>query len=242
MSSWKALDEILKDAKIIDLSPRIEHGMPKWPTHPQIIVDPTVTQDHDGYYCQTLVMGEHTGSHVDAPAHVVRDMKEWTIDKFPPNILLGPAIKYDLWKFDPQPGERIPHEKILELEAEMGDGAKAGDIVLLNFGWQKYWACDEKWAWYAKNEPGLEEETCDMFAERGVIAVGADTVACETPVKDGVEYKSFGHFKAFLPNKIFIMEMLMNLDQLPDRSYFMALPLHIKNGSGSPIRPIAIID
>ena len=241
MEKWKALDELIKGASVIDLSPRIEHGMPKWPTHPMVIVDATVTQEHDGYFCQTLVMGEHTGAHVDAPAHVVRGMTEWTIDRFPADILIGPAIHYDLSRFDPQPGERITIDQIRQLEEEMGDHCREGDIVLLDFGWQKYWTCGPDWIFYGKNQPGLDEETCRLFAERGVKAVGADTVACDTPVKDGFEYESFGHYKYWLPNKIFIMEMLMNLNQLPHRCDFIATPLFIKGGSGSPIRPVAIV-
>ncbi len=40
MSIWESLDQILRNAKVVDLSPVIEKGMPKWPTHPQIVVDP----------------------------------------------------------------------------------------------------------------------------------------------------------------------------------------------------------
>mgnify|MGYP002941905848 FL=1 len=92
-----------------------------------------------------------------------------------------------------------------------------------------------------RNEPGLSEEACALFAERKIRAIGSDTIACDTPVKDGYEYFSYGHHNSFLPNEIFIMEMLMNLEKLPRRCYFMAIPLKIKNGSGSPIRPFAIL-
>ncbi len=238
--NWKLFDQIMKEAQIVDLSPRIEHGMPKWPTHPQIIVDPTITHDHDGYYCQTLVMGEHSGAHVDAPAHIIPSMMDHTIDTYPANVICGPAIKYDLYKFDAKPGDRISKAQIESLEQEMGDQAGKDDIVLLNFGYQKYWTLDKGWKFYAMNEPGLDEDAVAMFADRKVKAVGSDTAACDTPVADGVEMKSFGHQTYWLPNEIFIIEMLMNLDKIPMRSFFIALPLNIKNGSGSPIRPIVL--
>ena len=97
------------------------------------------------------------------------------------------------------------------------------------------------WQHYAPNQPGLSQEACALFAERQIRAIGSDTIACDTPVKDGYEYFSYGHHDSFLPNEIFIMEMLMNLEKLPRRCYFMAIPLKIKNGSGSPIRPFAIL-
>lgn len=242
MSNWEMLNTYLKGAKIIDLSPTIEPGMPKWPTHPQIIVDPTVTHEHDGYYCQTIIMGEHTGAHVDCPAHKVPSLMHRTVETYPANMLMGPAITYDLFKLNAQPGEAITREQILALEKDMGDGAKEGDIALLNFGWQKHWRLDSEWKYFAMNEPGLSEDACALFAERKVKAVGSDTAACDTPVKDGVEGPAPGHMIHWLPNDIFIMEMIMNMDLLPRRSYFMAIPLKIKNGSGSPIRPFAIID
>ncbi|WP_283674748.1 cyclase family protein [Butyricicoccus sp. Marseille-Q5471] len=235
------LAELLSGASFIDLSPAIEHNMPKWPTHPQIIVDATITHEHDGYYCQTLVLGEHSGAHVDAPAHIIPAMMDCTIDTYPVNMLFGPAIVYDLQKLDAKPGERITAAQLLALEEQMQDQAGAGDIVLLNFGWQQYWTLDKTWKYYATNEPGLDEDAVKLFADRRVKAVGSDTIACDTPVQDGYEMKSFGHQNYWLPHEIFIMEMLHNLDQLPTRCYFAALPLKIKNGSGSPIRPTAIV-
>lgn len=241
MEQWEAINNLIKSVKIVDLSPVIEHGMPKWPTHPQIIVDPTITHDHDGYYCQTLVMGEHTGAHVDCPAHIIKDMMDHTVDTYPAQMLFGPAVKYDMYKIGAKPGKRITCSQILELEEEMQDAAGEGDIVLMDFGWQQHWKTDETWKYYALNEPGLSEDACDLFANRKVKAVGSDTIACDTPVVEGKELLSYGHRKSFLPREIFIMEMLMNLGELPRRCYFMALPLKIKNGSGSPIRPIALI-
>ncbi|MEF9973425.1 MAG: cyclase family protein [Clostridia bacterium] len=239
--TWEMLDEIMKNATIVDLSPVIEKGMPKWPTHPQVIVDPTVTHAHDGYYCQCLVMGEHTGAHVDAPAHIIASMMDHTVDTYPAQVLFGPAIKYDLYKLGAKPGERITRAQILSIEEEMSDGAREGDIVLMDFDYQKYWTTGKDWKYYATNEPGLDEDAVRLFQERKVRAVGSDTIACDTPVIDGLELKSYGHQNYWLPNEIFIMEMLHNLRVLPVRCYFCAIPLKIQAGSGSPIRPFAII-
>lgn len=239
--NWEILDGIMRNAEIVDLSPLIENGMPKWPTHPQIVVHQTITHEHDGYYCQSLVLGEHTGAHVDVPAHIIASMMDHTMDTYPASMLFGPAIKYDMYKLEARPGDRITKAQILQLESEMQDAAREGDIVLMDFGYQKYWTTSREWKYYATNEPGLDEEAVKLFAQRKVRAVGSDTIACDTPVVDGLELKSYGHQNHWLPNEIFIMEMLQNLDRLPTRCYFCAIPLKIKNGSGSPIRPFAII-
>lgn len=242
MKQWEVLNKCLKNAKVIDLSATLEKGMPKFPTHPAIVIDPTVTHEHDGYYCQTLNMGEHSGTHVDVPYHTNAHLPEKTLEIYPGTILLAPAVKYDVYKFNKKEGERVTKDEILQLEEEMGDRAGEGEIVLLNFNWMQYWTCGSGWKQYAMGEPGLAEDAVAMFAERKVKAVGSDTIACDTPMKNGVEDFSYGHKKYWLPNEIFIMEMIQNMDKLPDRCYFMAIPLKIKNGSGSPIRPIAIVE
>ena len=234
------LHSLIGSCSIVDLSPTLEKGIPRCPAHPPLIIDQTATHAHDGYYSQTISMAEHTGAHVDAPAHQMPDMMDATIETFPVNVLMGPAIVYNLHEFDPKPGARVSEEQILKLEKKMGTSASEGDIVLLNFNWFQHWTTTSQWRYYAENEPGLSAEAVKLFCDRKVRAVGSDTIACDTPAVEGAEGKSYGHRVYWLPNNILIMEMLMNLGKLPVWSYFIALPLKIKNGSGSPIRPIAL--
>ena len=241
MNQIAELERLLLTFEFIDLSHTIEKGIPKCIPHPQIIIDPTITHEHDGYYCQTLVMGEHTGTHADAPAHIIPRMMRNTIDTYPADILFGPAIKYDMWKISQEAGYQITKEQILVLETQMCDQARQGDIILMNFNWERHWHTGRDWKYFALNEPGLAEDAAELFAKRGVKAVGSDTIACDTPVKEGHELKSYGHQEHWLPNQIFIIEMLKNLSILPTRCYFMALPLKIRRGSGSPVRPVALV-
>lgn len=235
------LKKLFSSRSIIDLAPVIENGMPRWPTHPQIIIEPSITHKHDGYFCQTLVMGEHSGAHVDAPAHIIPAMSDKTIDTYKPEVIIGPAVVYHLESLGLEPGMRITREQIEKLEQSMPSTAGEGDIVLLHFGWMKYWFTDNRWKYYAMNAPGLAEDAVELFAQRKVKAVGSDTAACDTPVKEGEEYYSYGHKNHWLPNEILIIEMLANLERIENRCFFVALPLKIAGGSGSPIRPIALV-
>lgn len=237
--NWKALDDCLKQMEIVDLSTTLEEGMPRWPTHPPIIIDQTLTHGHDGMYCQTLCFGEHSGSHMDVPAHMADWMMDKTVDTYAPTIVCGPAIKYDVYKLGVKNGDRVNMEQILKLEEEMNDFAGAGEIPVFNFGVQKYWSTGSDWNYYATNEPGLDEDVVRLFLERKVKAVGFDTSGGDQPVDRGKESFAYGHRKYWLPNEIFLVENLMNLDKVPTRFYLAALPLKIKNGSGSPVRPVA---
>lgn len=233
--------DLLNEFEVVDLSPTLENDIPRWPTHPPLVIQPTVTHAHDGYYCQTIFMGEHTGAHVDAPAHQVPAMMESTIETYPADYICGRAVVYDLGSLNAKPGQRITREQILGLEERMSVRAGERDIVLLNYDWFRYWTTQGDWKYYAKNEPGLAEDAVALFAERKVRAVGSDTIACDTPVIAGEELESYAHHMHWLPNHILIMEELQNLEKLPEECYFVAVPLKIKNGSGSPIRPFALV-
>jgi arylformamidase len=236
-----ALKELFSNMDYVDLSPLLENDMPRWPTHPPLVINQTVTHSHDGYYCQTVFMPEHIGSHVDSPAHIHAKLIDRTIETFPPQCLLAPAVTYPLYKLGMYAGRQASAEEILKLETEMGDEAESGDIVLLNYGWQDHAKNDGMWKDFAYNAPGLNESAVKLFYERKIRAAGSDTMTCDQAVKDAVSMKSYGHDVYWLPNDILIMEGLVNLNQLPIRSFFAALPLKIKNGSGSPIRCVAII-
>lgn len=136
----------------------------------------------------------------------------------------------------------MTREDILSLEDEMGDFVGEGEIALLDFGWMQYWACDSCWKHYAMDAPELSEDAVALFMERKVKAVGADTISCDASILNGRKDFSYGQKKCWLPKGILMMEMLANLDKISTRSYFMAIPLKIKNGSGSPIRPLAIVE
>lgn len=238
-----AIDEILgrlRGLTAVDLAPKLERGIPKWPSHPHLVIDPTVTHEHDGYFCQSLAMAEHTGCHVDAPSHIHADMMDASIDSIPIDQLVSKAVVYDFSNRDWKPGELLDVQDIEALERQQGARVGEGEIALVNFGWlDRYWSTDGTAHFYAENSPGMTEEVARLFQERGVRAVGADTIACETPLVDGAAGPAPGHQEYWLPNSILILECVANLHLLGSTCLFVAAPLPIAGGSGSPIRPIA---
>lgn len=226
--------------EIIDLSPTLERGIPRWPSHPHLIIDQTVTHQHDGYYCQALHLAEHTGAHVDAPAHTVPARMADTVETLPVDALIAPAVVYDFAARGLGPGDLISADDLLAFERAHDVRVGRGEIALIHFGWMRYWRTDGGWRFYADNEPGLDESAVKLLADREVKAVGGDTIAVDKGMRDGVESPAWGHTTYWLPRGILIIEMLANLDKLPTRCLFLALPLKIKNGSGSPVRPIAL--
>lgn len=238
-----AVDQILGllgGLRMVDLAPLLERGIPRWPTHPHLTIDKAVTHEHDGYYCQAIMMAEHTAAHVDAPAHMHPDLMHRTIDKVPADRLIASAVVYDFSSNDMKPGELLTPDMVTAHEARTGVSVGEGEIALVNFGWiERHWRTDGKAQWYVLNAPGMSEDTCRLFRDRKVRAVGTDTVAGETAIVDGKPGDNPGHMKYWLPNDILIIEMLANLEKLTPRCLFVAMPLNIHEGSGSPIRPLA---
>lgn len=231
--------QTLGGMRMVDLAPKLERGIPRWPTHPHLTIDKAVTHDHDGYYCQAIMMAEHTGAHVDAPAHMLPDRMDRTIDTFAADHLFASAVLYDFADRDLKPGELITAEMLRAYEEKSGLQVGEGEIAIVNYGWMKrYWRTDAKAQWYVLNAPGMSEDACEFFRARKVRAVATDTVAAETAIVDGVPQNNPGHMKSWLPHDILIIEMLNNLEQLSPRSLFLAMPLNIDEGSGSPIRPV----
>jgi kynurenine formamidase len=86
--------------------------------------------------------------------------------------------------------------------------------------------------------PGPEIEGARWLSKRGVFAAGSDTVAFER-----VPSAMAVHVHLLVESGIHIIEAL-NLEELArDRIYefvFVAAPLKIRGGTGSPIRPLAL--
>ncbi len=240
MDKVSQLEELLSSMRCVDLAPRLERGMPRFPTHPHLVIDPTITHEHDGYYCQTVSMAEHTGCHMDAPSHIIAGMMDQTVDVLRPDGLVGPAVLYDFSDREWKPGETMTADDIMRYEADRGVKVGAGEMALVTFGWQRrYWHCDSRAHFYSRNQPGMDAAAAELFAERRVRAVGADTIACEIPMVDGKLGDSPGHSRYWLPEGILIVEAMARLEMLPLRSFLFMAPLPIENGSGSPLRPLA---
>jgi kynurenine formamidase len=239
--------ELRARTRLVDLAPRIESDMPKMTVHPDLVViHDARNHERHGYYAQTLVMSEHHGAHVDAPIHVHPEMVDATIENVDVDQMMGPYKKYDLGRLDPQPGQLITRSELREEEERAGFSLEAGDIALVDFGWSRFYVPDEpdweKRRYWADFNAGLAEDACDYLAGRGIKAICSDTVACDLSLVEGEVLTEFGHRTYFLPNGILIGEGFQNLAEIPATGLLIAMPLRIRDGSGSPLRPVAMFE
>jgi kynurenine formamidase len=89
---------------------------------------------------------------------------------------------------------------------------------------------------FLEDWPGLSGEAAKYLVGKGVSLVGCDTLAIDAAVST----ENPAHY-ALLGSEVYIVENLKNLDRLPPFCLFLALPLKIRGGSGSPVRAVALV-
>ncbi|HEX4207524.1 MAG TPA: cyclase family protein [Ktedonobacteraceae bacterium] len=198
-----------------------------------------------GWYWNVLTLGEHTGTHFDAPIHWVtgKDLPNITTATIPVSKFVGPACVIDVTAEVEKSADfllEIRHVEAWEREhGRIPDGA----WLLVHTGWSKRHGREAflNAGPDGAHSPGFHPSCSAWLArERNILGVGVETV--------GTDAGQAGSFDPAFPSHSYMhgagrfgLTSLVNLDQLPPTgSIVIAAPLKIKGGSGSPLRVIAI--
>lgn len=239
--------------KVIDLTTPLGPETPVIDLPPMFAPSPGLTlteisryDSHGpGWYWNIMTLGEHTGTHFDAPIHWVtgKDLPDNATDTIPPRKFVGPACVIDVSAdVERSPDFLLTVERVEAWEREHGR-IPAGAWVLLRSGWSKRTSREDflNAGPNGAHSPGFAKECSEFLAkERDVLGVGVETV--------GTDAGQAGTFDPPFPNHTtmhgagkFGITSLVNLEQLPPTgAIVIAAPLKIVNGSGSPLRVIAI--
>ena len=196
------------------------------------------------YAANAFCTPEHGGTHIDAPIHFFE--QGWTLGEVPVDRLIGPGVVIDASTAAAQdPDYRLTAEDVLAWEATHGE-VPAGAIVLIRTGWSSRWP--DALAYLGDDTPGdasnLHFPAYGAAAarllvdERGVAALGVDTAS----IDHGPSTDFIVHQIAAAANVVGL-ENLTNLDRLPPTgAWIVALPMNIAEGSGGPVRVVALHD
>lgn len=227
------LCQLVDASRIVDLSYPFHPDMPAWPTQPRFQSSVYADQTYgDGSYHCAIHFSEHTGTHVDAPRHFI--VGGATVDQLDVRQLMGRGVLVDAEGI--APCEAYTLDKLLAFEAEHGP-IQAGDIVLFRFGWDLRYGLRPAGGGYLQDWPGLSVECAEYLRDKGVRAVGCDTLAL-----DPFTSETYPCHSVLLGSGILILENLYSLSRLPVFSYVIGLPLKFSGGSGSPLRIIALCE
>lgn len=234
--SLSRLTDLLGGFRIVDLSHSLEENMPIWPTLSKYYHTLWLsTSFGDNATAYQVIFNEHTGTHVDATGHFMpttHPEHRW-IDQIPPDKWMGRAAVVDCRDI-PLNGT-VPAIKIQDWERD-NEPVHGGDIVVFNFGWYTRWATRPNDQASLRDWPGLAPDCVELLLKRGVKAIGVDT---PSPDNYGVPLEVVHH--QLLSNGVLVIENLTNLDQVAPLCYLIALPLPIKEGTGSPVRAVALV-
>lgn len=228
----RELQRALDTFEMVDLSHSFYTGMPKWPAHESFSQRRTALYEHGSYH-NMLAVHEHSGTHIDAPAHFVRE-GEWHkfLDELPLSSFFGRSVKIDMRGVPKCYG--VTAEDIEKWEAEH-IAIEEGDVVLFDFGITDAWERRENER-IVMDWPGLTGDAAACLRDKRVKIIGTDAIALDIfgNVGDPAHHTLLG-------SGILILENIANLHKMPVEGYFMCLPLRIENGSGSPIRAVGLI-
>ena len=239
--------------RIVDLTQPLGPDTPVIDLPPMFASSPGVTlevisrfdEKGPGWYWNTIRMGEHTGTHFDAPIHWItgKDLPENACDTIPAARFVGPACVVDVTADVERNPDFLLMPEHVEAWEERHGRIPRGAWVLLRTGWSRRRdrASFLNIAADGPHSPGFHQSTSELLArDRDVLGVGVETV--------GTDAGQAGTFDPPFPNHAtmhragkFGLASLTNLDQLPPvGALVIAAPLKIVGGSGSPLRVLAI--
>jgi len=197
------------------------------------------------WYWNAISLGEHTGTHFDAPVHWItgRRLVRNTCDSIPPERFIAPACVIDVSAQAARNADfLLKPEDIVAWESDR-DSIPAGAWVLLRTDWSKRF--DPK-AFLNESKdgahtPGFSPEMVELLVKRDVLGVGVETVGIDAG-QAGRSNPPFPCHHFMLGAGKFGLAGLSNLDQLPPTgAVVIAAPLKIVDGSGSPLRALALV-
>jgi arylformamidase len=210
--------------KILDLTQPMTNGMPVMegiePPQFRELADVSV----DGYAMSQYTFVNHTGTHVDAPAHQIAGGA--SLDEIPLDRLVTYAVTIDVTGHEPGPVGQADLDGRLDL-------VQAGDLVLFRSDNARNWGAAAYWHGWCYP---------DALAARTLIDRDVAGIGFDGPSADPVDTDDYELHRLWLGAGKIIIENLASLAELPDRCRIVVAPLKVHHANGGPARVFALVD
>jgi kynurenine formamidase len=230
---------MLESFRVVDLTQPLDSATVMWPGAPAPVAETILTVAHDGFYNRKITFVEHTGTHFDAPCHMVEGMA--TVDQIPADRLVRPLAVIDISaEIAGDPDGILTLEHVRSFEARNGripDGA----AVFVRTGWEDFNTDPVRYANHGGplRFPGFGPEAARFLVdERKAAGLGTDTLGIDPGIAtDFVVHRQVSH-----PRGLWHVENLMNLRGLPPLGAWVVVGvIKLVNGSGGPCRVLALV-
>jgi len=206
--------------KIYDVSLPIKNDMLVWPGDPQVSIEQKTSVAKHGVRLSMFSFSSHTGTHVDAPNHFVKN--GIGVDKIPPEKLFGECEVIDLTKID--------HQEIIPSDLKNAE-AKKGSRILFKTGNYEYLHGSK----FPDNYVSLSLSAAEYLAKIKVSLVGIDFLGIEKR-----KNRSHPVHKTLLKNGIVNVEGLDLSNVSAGKYTIICMPLKVVDADGSPSRVFLI--
>jgi isatin hydrolase len=230
------------DTPLIKLPPEIGKNTPPIEIH----VISHYDKDGPFWAWNWLKLGEHSGTHFDAPIHWItgKDYADGATDTIPAQKFVAPLNVIDCSKEAAADDDfLLTVDHIKAWEAKHGPINK-GEWVVMRTDWYK--RNDSEAKFLNANEtgphtPGPTAEAIEYLIGKGVIGWGSETIGTDAGKAGGMQ-PPFPAHNLMHKNNRYGLASLCNLDRLPPKgAILIAAPLKIKHGTGSPTRVLALV-
>lgn len=238
--------EPLERRTLIDLTYDLDETTIAWPTAKPFHRDETAYgfTSHGYWYASAdFATSEHAGTHIDAPIHFAHGQR--SVDRIAVDDLIAPAVIVDVRDAATQNADyRLRVEDLHAWEGRHGR-IPAGAIVVMRTGWGRHWPNRAAYLGSVTPDdvttlhfPGFSSEAAEFLVkERTIAGIGIDTASID-----------YGPSKDFIVHRIingaglYGLENIAHLDLVPESgALLIALPVKIKNGTGGPVRIVAVL-
>jgi kynurenine formamidase len=220
--------------RVVDLAQELSPATVVWPGSEPFSSRTTGTYAEGGVYMRNLAFAEHTGTHLDAPAHFHDGGA--TVDGIPADDLVCEAAVLDIREacaLDPDyalsAADVRGHE---DIHGQLPPRA----AVLVCTGWSAHRADGPRYVGDF-HFPGVSVEAARLLIERDVAGIGIDTLSIDAGIS-----ADFATHHVTLPAGLWQLEGLINLELLPSRGALLVIGApRLAGGSGVPARPLALL-
>ncbi len=228
---------LLGPDKLLDLTQPLGPATILWPGSRPFTADIEVDHDTHGSYARDLSMPEHSGTHLDAPVHFVRDGA--TVEQIAIGALVRPAVCLDVRELAGDDASFTLSAAMVTTIEERDGPIPAGAAVLVCTGWDRFHGDADRYRGPGDTLafPGIAAEAAQLFVDRGVAGIGIDTLSV-----DAGHANTFPTHHVTLPAGLWHLEGLTRLERVPARgAWLVAAAVPIVEASGAPARAFAIL-